>query len=195
MLANKMGGCSTRWLYLVVVSMASVVLPLLLLALSCMLQTTLARVVVTANLHMPLPTEACQDAGASSSCTRALFLNPDHVVAAPAALQSDTFSHVQHVQYLDTVVPVCVTAAHTPLHIQHIPIYACDSGTTFASPGACPICSCPSKLLSCRLWTLQASARWRSTPIKPPIRGSSDIRGVCSFAGAPIMMAVTGKLT
>lgn len=104
--------------------MASVALPLLLLALSCMLQSTLARVVVTANPHMPampLPTEACQDAGSSSSCTRALFLNPNHVVAAPAALQADTFSHVQHVQYLDTVVPVCVAAAHTPLHIQRIP--------------------------------------------------------------------------
>jgi hypothetical protein len=137
MLANKMGRCSTRWLYLVAVSMVSVALPLFLLALSCMLHSTLARVVVTTNPHMPampLPTEACQDAGSSSSCTRALFLNPNHVVAAPAALQADTFSHVQHVQYLDTVVPVCVTAAQTPLISSVFPIYACNSRYHFRQP-------------------------------------------------------------
>jgi len=87
--------------------MVALSVPLLLLAFSCLPQPSLANaVVVTGNPHVMLPTEACPDT--SPRCARLLFINPSHVIAAPAALQADTFSHVQRVQYLDTVVPVCV---------------------------------------------------------------------------------------
>ncbi len=78
---------------------------LLLLACAC-LNVVLADVVVTGNPHMPPASATCPDAAVSADCARALFISPDSIIPAPAPLQADTFSHVQYVRYLDSVVPV-----------------------------------------------------------------------------------------
>ena len=88
--------------------MAAAVPALLLLAFCSALHPALAHVVVTGNPHIPPPTHgggACQS-DCAASCTRALFIDPSSVIAAPAPLQADTFSHVQRVRYLHSVVPV-----------------------------------------------------------------------------------------
>jgi hypothetical protein len=85
--------------------MATGVPALLLLAFSSALHAALAHVVVTGNPYVPPPTDVCQSDPAAS-CSRALFIDPSSVIAAPAPLQADTFSHVQRVRYLDSVVPV-----------------------------------------------------------------------------------------
>ena len=104
---------------------------LLLIALCCLLQTSLANVVVTGNPHVPPPSpDVCPFPGneAPDSCSQALFIDPSRVIAAPAPLQADTFSHVQRVRYLDAVVPVsaalprCCLASHSftfPLHCRY----------------------------------------------------------------------------
>jgi hypothetical protein len=85
--------------------MVAAVPALLLLAFSNSLHAALAHVVVTGNPHIPPPTDLCHSE-AAASCTRALFIDPSRVIAAPAPLQADTFSHVQYVHYLESVVPV-----------------------------------------------------------------------------------------
>ena len=87
--------------------MAGSVPALLLLAFCSALHAALAHVVVTGNPHIPPPTHigACQS-DCAATCARALFIDPSSVIAAPAPLQADTFSHVQRVRYLHSVVPV-----------------------------------------------------------------------------------------
>ena len=85
---------------------------LLLLAFAC-LSMVLADVVVTGNPHVPPASAACPGAAAavSANCARALFISPDSIIPAPAPLQADTFSHVQYVRYLYSVVPVFASCA------------------------------------------------------------------------------------
>jgi hypothetical protein len=84
--------------------MVAAVPALLLLAFFNSLHAALSHVVVTGNPHIPPPDLYHSEAAAS--CTRALFIDPSRVIVAPAPLQADTFSHVQYVHYLESVVPV-----------------------------------------------------------------------------------------
>ncbi len=91
---------------------------LLLLAFASTFSSALANVVVTGNPHMPpsSATNECQRlaSAAPAVCSTALFISPDRVLSAPARLQADTFSHLQHVRYLDSVVPVSAAPINFP---------------------------------------------------------------------------------
>ena len=116
---------------------------LLLLAFAYTFSSALANVVVTGNPHMP-PSSAmneCQRLAAAAPAvwSTALFISPDRVLSAPARLQADTFSHLQYVRYLDSVVPVSAAPITPPLPPSSPPPHACLSGTTFDSLNACRI--------------------------------------------------------
>jgi hypothetical protein len=76
--------------------------------LLCFVPAIFASVQVTGNPYIPPAADAC--GSPSAACSRALVLSPDRVIVAPAPLQSDTFSHVQQVRYMGSVIPVCVAS-------------------------------------------------------------------------------------